>query len=62
VQYFDWISEAKIADAAIANWMHSPGHRANLLAAMEARRHRRRRRAGPQGLCHAEFPLDAPEP
>jgi len=32
VQTFDWNSEAQIAGAAVAGWMHSPGHRANLLA------------------------------
>lgn len=32
VQTFDWKFEAQIAGAAVAGWMDSPGHRANLLA------------------------------
>jgi uncharacterized protein YkwD len=32
VQTFDWNPEAQIAGAAVAGWMQSPGHRANLLA------------------------------
>ena len=33
IQHFDWNSEEKIARTAVAGWMASPGHRANILTA-----------------------------
>lgn len=29
--YYDWISEAKIAETTVQGWMRSPGHRKNIL-------------------------------
>lgn len=30
-QYYDWLPEVEIARRAVAGWMKSPGHRANIL-------------------------------